>query len=214
MFNDHSAPQEGLPYTLRRLLHRDTALRCVHMPRELGRRRRLLRLRRIALMLCCAGIAVAVGLLLLPEQRVSVPVPRADVAQGRRVDVGALDHRQVPISVASDFLRHDDALCDCVARIRLPHGHPVPVTACTRVPPLAAGQTLVSIPTSLTPGSIDPGARASARVKGSAPVPVVLWGFENGSDGITRARVAVDASKAMDLLEAASAGTVLLSPAR
>lgn len=184
----------------------------IRRPRTLEHRRRVLRLRRIAIALCSAGLVLGIGLLLLPEPRSGVIVPASDIAQGGRLDRAGLRVRQIPESLTDGFLTDRTAARGCIARIRLPRDRPIPAAACSRVPALRPGQTLISIPTSLTPGALDPGSRASARVAGSAPVPVVLWGFETGSDGVVRARVAVAASRAGRLLDAASSGTVLLSP--
>ncbi len=185
----------------------------IRRPGTLERRRRLLRLRRLAIALCAAGLVLGIGLLLLPEPRTTVIVPSADIPQGRRLDRTGLSTRQIPESMVDGFLTDRTSARGCIARIRLPRDRPVPQTACSHVPALRRGQTIVSIPTSLTPDAMDVGARASAQTEGSDPIPVVLWGFETGSDGVIRARVAVSASRAGDLLDAASSGTVLLSPA-
>lgn len=213
MFDDRSSPQGSLSSTLGHLVNRVAAQQGVRMPRTLGRRRRLIRIRRLAIALCAAGLVLGAGLLLLPEPRSSVLVPSTDIGRGERLDRAGLSTRQIPESLVQGFLTDRTGLKGCVTRIRLPRDRPIPASVCSHAPELRPGQTLVSIPTSLTPGTMDPGTRATARAKGSSPVPVVLWGLETGSDGITLARVAVPASKAADLLDAASAGTVLLSPA-
>ena len=191
-----------------------------HEPRtasapRLERRRRLTLLRRLSLALCCAGIALCLGLLALPEARVSVPAPKNDIPAGSAIAPSRLTTVAIPSSLAQSFLASSSQAEGCHAQIRLAARSPIPRSACSRVPPLEAGQTLVLVPTSVPPDALRAGSPAEAwdGRRGSRPVSVIVWGFETGSDGTRRARLAVRNAQAPALVEAASRGEILLSPA-
>ncbi len=203
----------------------------IRTPGSLARRRRLLGLRRLALALCLAGIVFGLGLLALPEQRMEVIVPTATIARGRLVRPSDVGRRMLPVSAAQGFLTSPAGLEGCYTRITLTRGRPIPSSACSCVPPLRHGQTLVSLPTSLVPGSIEPGSRAvvldDADRRGTAEehgatdkedqkdadrVSVIVWSITTGPDGLARVKAAVDGKRAQEVLDLAARGPVLLSP--
>lgn len=208
----------------------------------LRRRRRICALRRTACALCLAGIVCGLGLLFLPEEEVSLPVPRAEMRAGALLTAKDVTTRDVPASFAHGFLGVDEIRHACYTRLPLHRGIPIPDSACSRIPPLQKGETLMSLPTTLVPGAMDVGSKALAfpgnvgseerTTEGdrSAPepsgstntrlpqaassgIPVILWGFENGEDGKQHVRVAVSQQGALKLQKAAAQGPILLSPA-
>ncbi len=152
----------------------------IRRPGTLERRRRLLRLRRLAIALCAAGLVLGIGLLLLPEPRTTVIVPSADIPQGRRLDRTGLSTRQIPESMVDGFLTDRTSARGCIARIRLALGDlagPAAMACSLYVPALRRGQTIVSILTSLTPDTMDvgaPGERADRGLGSDSRGPVGL----------------------------------------
>lgn len=139
---------------------RDLDVSAARVTDTLARRRRFIRLRRLAVSLCFMGIAISLCLLRVPEPQTSLPVPRVDIEQGTRLLSSHLTSRHMPRSMTSGFYTHLSSSDRCFTRLPLRKGVPIPLTACSHIPPLQSGQTLLRLPTYLVPGAIERGSYA------------------------------------------------------